>query len=211
MQKYRTQAYNILISKYAQYTILLLVFLDLCITLFEFLVKLSLCEHTCKRGNESTRKGLAKAEDALALTSLVFSSVFMVELIVSIWAFGLRYVSDHRTERTPPTHLDFGLQSANSLGRYFKSKFHLFDAVVIIAGFVVDVALTGVDQDIGSAVLALRLFRIVKIVEEMGNSVQEDSDRSHEVIERLDAELKTLREALTVAQAHASGEARGPR
>ena len=46
---------------------------------------------------------------------------------------------------------------------YFKSKFHCFDAFVIVAGFVVDVCLKGILEEIGSIVVVLRLWRVFKV------------------------------------------------
>lgn len=37
-------------------------------------------------------RGSAKAQAALGIVSLVFSCLFMLELVASIWAFGVRYV-----------------------------------------------------------------------------------------------------------------------
>ena len=46
---------------------------------------------------------------------------------------------------------------------YFKSKFHCFDAFVIVAGFIVDVCLKGILEEIGSIVVVLRLWRVFKV------------------------------------------------
>lgn len=47
--------------------------------------------------------------------------------------------------------------------RYFKSKFHCFDAIVIVAGFIVDVCLKGILEEVGSIVVVLRLWRVFKV------------------------------------------------
>jgi hypothetical protein len=83
----------------------------------------------------------------------------MVELIASVLSFGLNY---------------------------FKSKFHTFDAAVIVVAFIMDIALRGVVEEIGSLVVALRLWRVFKIIEEMG-------EVSAEMMERYEDELDTLK------------------
>ena len=57
--------------------------------------------------------------------------------------------------------------------RYFRSWFHCLDATVIIAGFVVDVSLKGVQEEAGSLIVALRLWRVFKIIEELSAGAQE--------------------------------------
>ena len=46
--------------------------------------------HTCSGEHDS--KGWAAALDALGIVSLVFSCVFMADLLASMWAFGREYV-----------------------------------------------------------------------------------------------------------------------
>ena len=89
VQVTRGQTRRFLASKYGHYSVLLLVSLDVSCIFADFLLGLYICEHTCKKG-ESVGKGLPKAQDALGVVSLVFSCLFMVELIASIWAFGLQ-------------------------------------------------------------------------------------------------------------------------
>lgn len=55
------------------------------------------------------------------------------------------------------------LRHVNDGDRYFKSKFHCFDAIVIVAGFIVDVCLKGTLEEIGSIVVVLRLWRVFKV------------------------------------------------
>lgn len=62
-----------------------------------------------------------------------------VELLASIWAFGFRF---------------------------FKSWFHCLDATVITVGFVIDVLLKGILEEIGSLVVILRLWRVMKVCSE---------------------------------------------
>lgn len=52
---------------------------------------------------------------------------------------------------------------ADGHDRYFKSKFHCFDAIVIVAGFVVDVCLKNTLEEVASLVVVLRLWRVFKV------------------------------------------------
>jgi hypothetical protein len=72
--------------------------------------------------------------------------------------------------------------------RYFKSKFHIFDATVIIAGFIVDVLLHGTLQEVGSLVVVGRLWRVFKIIEEFSTGAEEQIEGLQERIEQLEKE-----------------------
>lgn len=63
-----------------------------------------------------------------------------------------------------------------NLIRYFHSKFHCFDAFVIVAGFISDIALRGVDEEAASLIVILRLWRVFKIIEELSVGAQEQLD-----------------------------------
>lgn len=84
----RAQTRRFLSSKYGHYAVLLLVSLDVSCIFADFLISLYICDHSCGKG-EKANPELPKAQDALGIVSLVFSCLFMVELVASIWAFGL--------------------------------------------------------------------------------------------------------------------------
>ncbi len=87
----RKQTRRFLSSKYGHYAVLLLVSLDVSCIFADFLISLYICDHTCDKG-EPVNKSLPEAQDALGIVSLIFSCLFMVELLASIWAFGLGWV-----------------------------------------------------------------------------------------------------------------------
>jgi hypothetical protein len=72
--------------------------------------------------------------------------------------------------------------------RYFNSKFHVFDATVIIAGFVIDVLLHGTIQEASSLVVVGRLWRVFKIIEEFSTGAEEKIVGLQERIEQLEKE-----------------------
>jgi voltage-gated hydrogen channel 1 len=80
--------------------------------------------------------------------------------------------------------------------RYFRSWFHCFDAAVILVGFVVDVVLHGVVEEVASLVVILRLWRIFKIVEEFSVGAEEEMDALTERIEQLENENRELKKEL---------------
>ena len=86
----RRETQRFLSSKYGHYAILLLVSLDVTCIFADFLISLYVCDHKCEKG-ESVGKGFRKTQEVLGIVSLVFSSLFMVELVASIWAFGFSY------------------------------------------------------------------------------------------------------------------------
>lgn len=85
----RKQTRRFLSSIYGHYAVLLLVSMDVGCIFADFLISLYICDHSC--GNEdSVGEGLPKAQEALGIVSLVFTCLFMLELLASIWAFGFR-------------------------------------------------------------------------------------------------------------------------
>lgn len=123
----------------------------------------------------------------------------MVELLASIWAFGKACVfpSKHPLViHMPLGRILFLLQAIHDTAlinhSYFGSWFHIFDATIIIVGFVVDVLLHGVLEEIASLVVILRLWRVFKIIEELSAGAQEQMEGLEERVEKLEEEKKSL-------------------
>ena len=93
----------------------------------------------------------------------------MVELLTSLWAFGVK----------------------NYL---WGNWFHILDAAVIVAAFVIDVVLHGVVEEVGSLVVVARLWRVFKIVEEFSATGNEELEGLKERIGELEKEVEGLRE-----------------
>jgi voltage-gated hydrogen channel 1 len=94
----------------------------------------------------------------------------MLELLLSIFAFGI--------------------------GTYFNSKFHVFDSIVIVASFVIDILLQGELEEVASLIIILRLFRVVKIVDELGAGAQEELDGLETRVRMLEEENERLKTEL---------------
>ena len=89
--------------------------------------------------------------------------------------------------------------------RYFRSWFRCFDAAVIIASFVIDVCLRGILEEAGSVVVVLRLFRVIKIVDEFKVEAEEQLNDLKETIERLERENRQLMAATGALKLRQSG------
>ena len=73
-------------SKWGHYFVILLVAADIAAIFADFLISIHLCEHSGEKGFDE--KGFRMANKVLSWLSLSFSSLFMAELICSVFAFG---------------------------------------------------------------------------------------------------------------------------
>lgn len=87
----RAQVRQCLTSKLGHYAILLLVSLDVACIFGDLLIGLFICEQACST-DPKAGSSLEKAKNAFGIVSLVFSCLFMAELIASIWAFDFKYI-----------------------------------------------------------------------------------------------------------------------
>jgi hypothetical protein len=82
-----------------------------------------------------------------------------------------------------------------------KSWFHIFDAAVILVGFIVDVLLHGVLEEIASLVVILRLWRVFKIIEELSVGAQEQMEGLEARVEMLEDDKKSLEKRIRELEA----------
>ncbi|KAK1750821.1 hypothetical protein QBC47DRAFT_87364 [Echria macrotheca] len=167
--RWRSQTRGVLASNAKHYLVLGLVALDVGCILADIFIALIACDLQLK-GEE----WVDRTREALHVVALVFSSLFLAELLVSVWAYGRRFFSDW---------------------------FHCFDGFIILASFIIDVLTRGILEEIGSLIIILRLWRFVKIVEELSLGA---SERMEEIegrvvdLERenldLKAQVETMRE-----------------
>jgi len=159
----QSEVSEFLSSKAQHYTVLGLVSFDLLGIFADIIINLYQCDE------KDTDPFWDDVRNALGIAGLVFSCIFLLELILSLWAFGWRY---------------------------FNSWFHCFDATVIIAGFIVDVLLHGVLEEVASLVIILRLWRFFKIIEEFSVGAEEQMDGLELRIEQLELENEDLKREL---------------
>lgn len=93
---------------------------------------------------------------------------------------------------------------------YFRSWFHCLDALVIIAGLVLEILLRGVIEEAVSLIVVLRLWRVFKIVEELSVGAQEGSEEMNDRIEHLEKENNAMRQQIAQmkSQIDSTGTAR---
>ena len=76
---------------------------------------------------------------------------------------------------------------------YFRSWFHCLDALVIVAGFIVDVLLHGIIGEAASLIVIMRLWRVFKIIEELSVGAEEQTEDLHRKIDELENDNRLLR------------------
>jgi hypothetical protein len=81
----------------------------------------------------------------LSHISLVVTTIFLVEIILALFAFSPRYY--------------------NPFGGIPLASLHLFDALVIVGSFIIEILLKGKAEELAALVIILRFWRIVKLTE----------------------------------------------
>ncbi|KAK5661680.1 hypothetical protein OQA88_9780 [Cercophora sp. LCS_1] len=160
----KRQAESFLGSNTKHYIVLSLVVLDVGAILADIFIALVACDLHLE-GEE----WVLRTREGLHIVTLVFSSLFLVELLVTVWAYGRSF---------------------------FEDWFHCFDGFVILASFIIDVVTKGILEEIGSMIIVLRLWRFIKIVEELSLGRMEDIEAKVENLRRENEELKSEAEAL---------------
>jgi hypothetical protein len=82
--------------------------------------------------------------EVLSHISLFITSFFLVEIPLTLWAFGFQFY--------------------NPFGTFTHAGFHLFDACIIIATLVLEVLLKGRERELAGLLIVLRLWRLLKLV-----------------------------------------------
>jgi hypothetical protein len=68
----------------------------------------------------------------------------LIEIPLTVWAFGVEFY--------------------NPFGKMTHSRLHLFDAVIIVTTFVLEVVLKGRERELAGLLIVLRLWRLIKLV-----------------------------------------------
>jgi len=92
-------------------------------------------------------------------------------------------------------HLNLGWPFSNCF-RYFSSKFHILDFLVIVASFIVDILLRGTIKEVASLIILIRLWRVFKIIEELSMGAKEQMEDLQEKIRMLEHENNDLRQQI---------------
>ncbi|KAK9327235.1 hypothetical protein V1520DRAFT_394003 [Lipomyces starkeyi] len=155
-------------SRASHILIIILVALDTLLVLAQLYIELFSCEQPNVYGflrvSLSTIRGL----------SLAISTIFLIELISSIYAFGSHYFSGQ--------------------GRWLR----LLDAVVIISSFVFDLIEEGPFSEGAELIVVLRFWRIAKIAEEVSTETREELEKMRDDNRALRSRLVELESLLGI-------------
>ncbi|KAI2639013.1 hypothetical protein GGS26DRAFT_587784 [Hypomontagnella submonticulosa] len=152
-------------SRAKHWVVLVLIILDVAGILTDIFIALI----TCEIGIEDDA-WVTPTRNGLTIFSLSLSCIFLVELLLSVFADG------------------FG---------YFKSYLHSFDAFVIVVGFAIDLFEHNIAEEIASLIVILRLWRFVKIVDEFSVEASEQTEDLRKRIEDLETRNADLEAQLS--------------
>lgn len=82
--------------------------------------------------------------EVLATISLAITTLFLIEIPIALWTFGVRFY--------------------NPFSDVPHSTLHLFDAAIIITTFILEFVLKGRQRELAGLLIILRLWRLVKLV-----------------------------------------------
>ncbi|KAI9510877.1 hypothetical protein F5148DRAFT_490564 [Russula earlei] len=117
--------------------------------------------------------------EALALLSTAITTFFLVEIPLSLWSLG-------------PTFYD-------PRGRVPHAALHLFDALIILTTFVLEVVLKGKERELAGLLITLRLWRLLKLAGGVAVGVGEIEEETVKELARVKGELEESRSALARA------------
>jgi hypothetical protein len=121
------------------YIIIALVLIDLILTMLDLvLADIYKCE-------EDPPEAYKRTENALIIISLTILGVFMLEQLVKLVIFGIKY---------------------------FFVFWHLFDAFIIITAFVLELTLTGSAEVVAPLLVILRMWRIVRVGHAVADAIK---------------------------------------
>jgi len=118
--------------------------------------------------------------EVFAHISLAITTLFLVEIPLSLWAKGLKYL--------------------NPFGTAPHAGLHAFDALVIVTTFTLEVALRGKEKELAGLLIILRLWRLVKLVGGVAVGVGEIDERTIEFLEETRRELEKTKVELATVQ-----------
>jgi len=110
--------------------------------------------------------------EVLSHISLVITSLFVLEIPITLWASGARY------------YQPFGRDAVTH------ASLHLFDALIILTTFVLEVVLKGREREVAGLLIILRLWRLIKLVGGIAVGAGELSEEQAKELEEVQQELK---------------------
>lgn len=92
---------------------------------------------------------------------------------------------------------------------YLKSSFHIFDATVIVAAFVIDLLLRGPLEEAGSIIVILRLWRIFKIIEEFSAGAADEVEQLAQKVSQMEEQVKITQQENEALRRRLEGDGNG--
>ncbi|KAJ2912301.1 hypothetical protein MD484_g8106, partial [Candolleomyces efflorescens] len=125
--------------------------------------------------------------EILSHCSLAITSLFLIEIPLTLWSLGFQFL--------------------NPWGPVPHAWLHLFDAVVIVTTFSLEVALRGQGSELAGLLIILRLWRIVKLVAgitvgagELDEEQAEELHKTKQELEETEAKLATSLQQISQLQ-----------
>ncbi|TBU35827.1 hypothetical protein BD311DRAFT_772879 [Dichomitus squalens] len=174
-ERAKAQTSEFLESYFLHYTVIALVLVDSACVLADLAYTFLSSDCTPIEGPETPLWLNILAEISLAITT-----VFLVEIPVTIWAQGI--------------------QKFNPFGGVPHAALHFFDAVVILTTFVLEVVLRGRERELASLLIILRLWRLVKLVQGIAVSAGELDEEQAKVLAETREALKRATASLQSAR-----------
>ena len=78
------------------------------------------------------------------MISIVITTLFLIEIPLTLWSIGFEFY--------------------NPKGRFPHASLHIFDAIIIVTTFVLEVVLRGKERELAGLLIILRLWRLLKLV-----------------------------------------------
>lgn len=70
----------------------------------------------------------------------------------------------------------------------------MFDATIIVVSFIFEMTLQGVEEEVASLIIILRLLRVVKIVDEISVGAEEQMKELEDRLNESERDVRSLRE-----------------
>ena len=80
----------------------------------------------------------------LSQISTVITTLFLIEIPLTLWSLGFEFY--------------------NPFGGIPHASLHIFDAIIILTTFVLEVVLKGKERELAGLLIILRLWRLLKLV-----------------------------------------------
>jgi len=136
----------------------------------------SLLDSECDGGVESDPAWL----EVLAQVSTAITTFFLVEIPLALWSLGFEFY--------------------NPFGPVPHASLHIFDAIIIVTTFVLEVILKGRERELAGLLIILRLWRLLKLIGGVAVGAGELAEDTYKELARVKRELEQTRSALTRAQ-----------